>query len=274
MGFRRLLLFVGVGLVAVGCSGGSGDDGAGGKAATAVQHPEAVEVRSTDELYAVPDPLDIARAARQLPGVAIGPRTAIAGYSQGGHAALWADELATDWTPDLDIVGTMAGAPASEVPDVVGNLPAELRDQGEALIAAGFGAAYPDVDLDQVLTPAGRKWAEAGNAGCAPARESPPGPLTKRRLADTDPWPQLLDDNRAGTKAAKTPLLIVHSAEDRNVPIASSATLLDRLCQTGQVVERRVLPTGDHVAAAVPAYDQAFDWFTQLAAGERPKSSC
>src|SRR3954466_5558007 len=53
--------------------------------------------------------LDIVRAARKLTP-AIGKRFAIAGHSQGGHAALWGAALAPKYTPELDLRGTVAFA--------------------------------------------------------------------------------------------------------------------------------------------------------------------
>ena len=64
--------------------------------------------------------LDAARAAGQLPDADPGEQLAIFGYSQGGHGALWAGQLAPEWTPELELVGTVAGAPATEMPVIVG----------------------------------------------------------------------------------------------------------------------------------------------------------
>ena len=62
--------------------------------------------------------MDAIVAAGQLPNADPGKRVAILGYSQGGHGALWASQVAADWTPALQVVGTFAGAPASET-DVI-----------------------------------------------------------------------------------------------------------------------------------------------------------
>src|SRR5947199_542679 len=63
--------------------------------------------------------LDIVRAARKL-DKRVSNRFAIAGHSQGGHAALWAAKLAPSWTPDLKLRGTVAFAPASHVSEQIG----------------------------------------------------------------------------------------------------------------------------------------------------------
>src|SRR5690606_3738569 len=63
--------------------------------------------------------LDAARAAGQLPDVEVDGRLVIAGYSQGGHAALWAREEAERWAPELELVGTLAGAPVTRLARMV-----------------------------------------------------------------------------------------------------------------------------------------------------------
>ena len=55
-------------------------------------------------------------AAASLPEAEPGEQLAIFGYSQGGHGALWAGQLAPEWVPELDLVGTVAGAPPRSCP--------------------------------------------------------------------------------------------------------------------------------------------------------------
>ena len=99
--------------------------------------------------------LDAAKAARQLPGADAGHQLAIWGHSQGGHAALWAAQLAARWAPELELIGTVAaGVPA----DLTGT--GETVETGPAkgyifLTIAGYAAAYPELQPSSVLTPAG-----------------------------------------------------------------------------------------------------------------------
>jgi pimeloyl-ACP methyl ester carboxylesterase len=62
--------------------------------------------------------LDMVRAARQLDR-RVRNRVAIAGHSQGGHAAIWGAALAPKWTPELTVRGTVAFAPASHIAELV-----------------------------------------------------------------------------------------------------------------------------------------------------------
>jgi hypothetical protein len=46
-----------------------------------------------------------------MPEAHAGRRTALLGFSQGGHAVLWANQLAPSYAPELDLVGVAALAP-------------------------------------------------------------------------------------------------------------------------------------------------------------------
>lgn len=71
-------------------------------------------VNRASEAHAV---LDAARAAQNLQGTEIsadGPVAAY-GYSQGGGAAAAAAEIAGEYAPEIDLVGTYAGAPPADL---------------------------------------------------------------------------------------------------------------------------------------------------------------
>ncbi len=222
--------------------------------------------------------LDAARAARDFPGLQLPEDLAIVGYSEGGDAALWANQLAAKWTPEFHVVGTFAGAPASEIAALLSQGPMPAVDNPQAVgIVAGLAAVDPklDGDLDDILAPAGKKLLAVMDRSCTTPKGFQLGkPLLDADPTKTQPWKHLMAQNRPGSVPTDDPVLIIHSREDRNVPIAQSATLLTRMCKAGQVVERRVLPTGSHVAAAVPAYADGFDWLEGLADGTKAVDSC
>src|SRR5690606_4288864 len=99
--------------------------------------------------------LDAALAVRQLPSVDAGDELAIYGLSQGGHAALWAAQLAPTWAPGLDVVGTVAAAPFSEVDVLLPAAGAIPGAEGYLVLGVyGQAAANPDLDPEAVLDPA------------------------------------------------------------------------------------------------------------------------
>ncbi|MGH9112041.1 MAG: lipase family protein [Acidimicrobiales bacterium] len=225
--------------------------------------------------------LDAARAARQLPDADAASQLAVVGYSQGGHGALWAGQLAAEWTPDLDLIGTVAGAPATELPVIFAAAGASPPVAGFLfMIIAGFAEAYPEADPSLVLTPAGQAELAQVDKGCVGDVIGHFAGMTSTELlrpgaAGVQPWADLAAANDPGRVATDAPILIVHSAADDTVPAALSELLAQRMCREGQVVERRVYEKGQsHVEAAPDAATDAFEWLQQRAAGDEAVSTC
>jgi pimeloyl-ACP methyl ester carboxylesterase len=224
--------------------------------------------------------LDAARAAASLPEAEPGEQLAIFGYSQGGHGALWAGQLAPEWVPELDLVGTVAGAPATELPLIFaagGRLPIAGFLY---MIIAGFGDAYPDAPLSAVLTPAGEAELPAVDDGCTGDVIGHFADMDSSALlvpggAGSEPWASLAEENNPGNVRTGEPVLILHSAADEVVPAGLSASLFERMCGLGQVVERRVYENGHgHGAAAPGAVADGLAWIGQRFAGEEAISTC
>lgn len=225
--------------------------------------------------------LDAAVAAGQLPGAQVGDRFAIAGYSQGGHGALWAGQLAEEWAPDLELVGTFAGAPATELP-VIFSAAGSLDIAGFLyMIIAGFADAYPDeADPALLLTPAGMDALDEVDTGCVGDVLGRYATMDGAELLEPDtgsiePWATLAEDNNPGNVSTDTPILIIHSAADEVVPAALSELLFTRMCGLGQQAERRLYDDGQgHGAAAAPAYVDGFTWIGERFADQPAASTC
>jgi len=105
--------------------------------------------------------LDAGRAAMRLPATSLDPHGPMAmfGYSQGGGAAAAAAELASTYAPELDIVGTYAGAPPADLEELI-----PFADGSVLVGAVGYAlnsviATYPEY-ADMVrseLSPMGEK---------------------------------------------------------------------------------------------------------------------
>jgi pimeloyl-ACP methyl ester carboxylesterase len=225
--------------------------------------------------------IDAALAAAQLPEAEASATTLIAGYSQGGHGALWADQVQPEWAPGLDVVGTFAGAPATELDVILGAAGSPGVSGFAAMIVAGFAAAYPDeADPGTFLTPEGVERLASVDEGCTGDVFGAYAGLEPQEIVlpdgpSTEPWPELARDNNPGQVATDDPILIIHSQQDETVPPFLSEILFERMCGLGQAAERRVLVDGGgHGPAAVVAYPQALEWFDQLLAGETVENTC
>ena len=105
--------------------------------------------------------LDIVLAVRRLYPDRLSNRLAIVGHSQGGQAALFGAHHAPIWTPDLDLRGVAALAPASAVHLLVaGGSVLEERLEGfafTALFLAGAIGGNPHIKPEELLGEAALK---------------------------------------------------------------------------------------------------------------------
>lgn len=217
--------------------------------------------------------LDIVRAAQQL-----GDRTGASdtvvvwGHSQGGHAALFANQIAPEWAPELDVVGTVAGAPPSQLPLIAAALRNSPYRFYLGMVAAGWGAAYPDADPSLVLSPLGLERLEVVDEGCSGELATAWNDLPYEDLITADPstvepWASLLVENDPGFVVGESPVLIIHGEADEQIPLISSELLLERMCGIGQVVERRTYPDQSHAGVIGPSLPDMLEWIDARLSG-------
>ena len=224
--------------------------------------------------------LDIVRAAAQVPdGVEPGP-VVIWGHSQGGHAALFAGQLAPEWTPELDVVGVVAGAPATELPLIAKALQNSPFQGYLALGAAGLNAAEPDrADLSVVMSPKAIDLLDVVDTGCAGEVHEVYTELPYEEFAIADPgeiepWKSILFENDPGHAKTDTPIYLYQGEADEQIPVAASQLLFDRLCSLGQVVERHTYPGQSHAGVIAVAWEGFRAWMEARVSGEPATTGC
>lgn len=223
--------------------------------------------------------LDIVRAAGQLPRANTGPKTLIWGHSQGGHAALFAAQLAHEWTPELQVEGTVAGAPPSELPLIAKALKGGDFQGYIAMAAAGLHAAYPKADLSLLLTPKGIDLLPVLDKGCTKEVFLAFNGLSYDQFVKADPsavepWKSILEENDPGHVVTSSPLLIIHGEDDKQIPPLASLLLFNRLCGLGQNVERRTYPGVGHAEVIAPSFASMVQWMDDRVAGKPAVSGC
>jgi pimeloyl-ACP methyl ester carboxylesterase len=222
--------------------------------------------------------LDAVRAARALEGGGISAESPVvlAGFSQGGHAALWAAELAASYAPDVDVRGVQAAAPVSDVARFAERAMSYDEQFGVLVtIVMGHAAAYPELDLNDVLAPAALDRLAVTEQACiGEVVEAFTMPVSEGLAADPldrADWSARLHENRAGTRPLGVPVHVLQGADDPIVYATVTDELVARLCGHGDTVHYERMDGVDH-GALLP--DRAVAWILARFGGEDPRDDC
>ncbi|MFF2790071.1 lipase family protein [Streptomyces sp. NPDC058049] len=225
--------------------------------------------------------LDAARAAQRLPEAglsATGP-VGIMGYSQGGQASSWAAELQGSYAPELQVKGTATGGVPGDLLKV-----AEFNNgsYGSGLIfmaAAGQDAAFPELDLDSYLNPAGKALVAGMKENCV-AINSIAGSFkrisdltTRDPLAQPD-WQAALNRSRLGGTAPAAPVYQYHALADELIPYGVGRRLRSDWCARGANVEFDTVWVGEHVSGVITHSLAAGNWLADRFAGRPAHANC
>jgi alpha-beta hydrolase superfamily lysophospholipase len=225
--------------------------------------------------------LDAARAAERLTGSGAGPgsKVLVWGHSQGGGAALFAAELAPTYTPDLHVVGAIAGAPAAEFSSVGAANEGGLYVGFGLMALVGFHAGYPSLSYDAVLNGAGKQAVATVADECSSQILLA---YTGRRLSDfviADPatapgWQDAYAANEPGQTATTVPIFLYHGDADELIPVGVSETLLHDYCRLGVAVSRKTYPGANHTSVVTAAVSDILAFANARLAGSPPPVGC
>jgi acetyl esterase/lipase len=211
--------------------------------------------------------LDMVRAARQAHR-SLGRRVAIAGHSQGGHAAVFAAALAPKYTPELQVRGTAALAPfaqGDELFTIVSESNQPSRISGYvAVFARGLDAAYPKLNIPSLLSERGRELYPLTLSQCIPEITAADGEFAKHAPRDL----LAQDVDRSGLISALrandptdlkvvTPLLVQQGRNDTTVAPSFTQAMVDGLRQRGAKVSFNLYDGTDHTTVATGEVPQA-----------------
>jgi pimeloyl-ACP methyl ester carboxylesterase len=191
--------------------------------------------------------LDLVRAARKS-DKKIGKRVLLAGHSQGGHGALWAASIASEWTPELKILGSQAFAPIANVSIIAQAAEGFTQPGGLApyagLLTRAFDAVVPTFEPADWLTEPAMALYPDGATKCLDemfAADSWGGISLADALRDDVNRDEFIGLFReyADMDDFSLPghVLILHGTADTTVPVALSDALEGDLKDAGTKVE-------------------------------------
>lgn len=219
------------------------------------------------QAYAV---IDSVRAARQIPGVGGGRDYALWGYSQGGHAALFAADLSARYAPELNLKAVAAVAPPTDLARLmranIGSVPGRIL---AAFTLASWNAKYGaplqmlvDAAAAAVISEVGRSCVDdlGGKLDAAAAQKALTANFLKTDPARLAPWSGLLAENSRFAQAVRLPTLIIQGDSDDLVRPAVTTAFVKSSCRAGVPVQYNVLKGKGHGAAIDASARDGVNW--------------
>lgn len=175
------------------------------------------------------------------------------GIGEGGQAAWAANELADNYSYELELAGSVSISPISDINGLLDSAKnATLSSEQKVVLArflAGLGAAYPDsVDLHQFRRGAAeRHWDALLGCQSDPTAQQVAAevPATDLQPADGDAVSTLQGFLAKATLPqgpTRAPMLVVYSDTDPVSPVAWTETALNAACKLGDTITIRKNP--------------------------------
>jgi acetyl esterase/lipase len=228
--------------------------------------------------------LDSVRAARSIPETQARNEFAIWGHSQGGHAALWAGQLARSYAPELGLAGVAAAAPATELAPLLDRDERETAGKILGSMALVSWSKVFDLSLASVLRPEAIPAADrissdcintlAGDIGVETAEEPLQTQFLHADPTETEPWKTLIAGNTPGGSPISAPVFIAQGSEDKIVRPKLTRDFVGRLCDARQTVTFLELRGVDHTMAAWKSAPDAVSWIEERFRGTPVRSTC
>ena len=223
--------------------------------------------------------LDAARAARRLKAASAASKVLVLGHSQGGHAALFAGELAASYAPDLHVLGVVAEAPGVSVEQTLPLVARATFGNGFVVAAVeAFHAVYPQFDPAAILTPEALAQASIVDQKCSDdvnvTLSRLPTPALAHDPLQIPALAAILHANTAGNRATAAPLLVVQGSADVFVPPAMTDGFVKKACAVGDTVDYRQYPGADHGGVINAAANDVTAWLADRVNDAAATSTC
>lgn len=214
--------------------------------------------------------LDSLRAARAFGATST---AVVSGFSQGGHASLYAGtEWGAGYAPDVDLVGVAPVAAPTFVSAAYGAaqaVPAASSYVGPIL--AGLVVSRPDLDPTDLLTPSGQAALAAFEQDDAEG-ECPYPSFDLDVDVRADPlsvpgWAEAARANDPPTSGIDVPVLLVAGEQDTTSLVPMTDHICTVLQQEGTDVRLWLYPQTDHVGTTYASWRDRSSWLLDRIAG-------
>jgi acetyl esterase/lipase len=210
--------------------------------------------------------LDGIRALRHHYDLPDDAQVALLGYSGGGHATVWASQLASSYAPDVHIIGDVSGGTIFDdetafqyidgtifsgfagaglvglmnaYPDLEEHVMANFDDEGKRKLAVfrGENVCIPEVFVTNPFTNYTRHFTNDD-----PIRD----PVVNRVMRQETLFS---DYSSTGVAVPAYPRLIWHAELDTVVPLSGAVRYVEEQCANGANIQFEVIPKTEHISA-------------------------
>jgi uncharacterized membrane protein HdeD (DUF308 family)/acetyl esterase/lipase len=229
--------------------------------------------------------LDSIRALSDIAELNPDNKNFVWGHSQGGGTALWTGQMADEYAPELDILGIIAAAPASNVPALLDR--SKDTPVGKILGAftvTAYSNIYSDVSFNEYVKPTVQPIVREMAKRCFSETETLISIITSLvingSIYDRDPlsgpFGERLNEN-IPTKTIDPPVFIAQGATDVLVFPDIQESYATERCEAGQKLEYKLYEELDHVGVVgegSPFRSDALNWTNDRLAGKPITDTC
>jgi acetyl esterase/lipase len=231
--------------------------------------------------------LDAIRAVGQIPEAKASRSAWVWGHSQGGHATLWAGQIAQRYAPELELLGVAALSAASD-PLVLAEKIAgpgahsAIGDVVTSFVLVPYVDEYSDITLAATVHPVGQGIVETFASRCVSDGSLLVSVLTAMTFGLDAPLYRLdlhqgpvhsrLSENIADGMVPM-PLFLGQGTDDETIPIKMQRDLSNQLCAIGRTVETHEYPGKTHMSVieqGSPLIGDLYTWADAVYSGATP----
>ncbi len=210
-------------------------------------------------------------------------RYAVWGHSQGGHAALFADQYSSETRPAFHLVGVAAAAPPTDLAAVLeSNRSRGVGADLEAMTIWSWTRAYK-LPLEPLVN---RSRLPAINRVASDCLQSVADYIQllddQKKLGnflemdpDRDPsWRKVMDENSPQPGKLRAPMFISQDLDDEIVPASITTKFVKQVCASGGVVRYYEIEDSSHIEVARDTAREAIAWIANRFEGKPPPNDC
>jgi len=228
--------------------------------------------------------LDSVRAAAAVEKSGAGKRFAVWGHSQGGHAALFAGQLAPTYAPELQLAGVAAIAPATDLATLLQD---DLATHAGAILTSyslWTWSRFYGISIETAATSRAVRFIDGIASDCIETRDEVyragfdsfalPEPFLVENAMQRDPWKSLLERNRPGAVPIRSPVYVAQGDQDLVVRPSVTADFVAGLCRQSTAVRFERLEGEGHMRAARVSASSAIGWMRARFDGTKAPNDC